>query len=434
MNGEGVISPAPVGYLALVRGNRNFRFLWLGQIISLLGDWFNLIASAALITSLTQSGLAVGGLFAVRMLAPFLISPVAGVMADRFDRRRLLIVTDITRAITVLGFLLVREPEHVWLLYTLTAIQLAISGIFFPTRNSILPDLVEDAELGAANALSSATWSVMLAVGAALGGVVAGGWGIYQAFAIDSLTFGLSALLLLQISPQSGREFAGEGSQIARAIRQYWKGLRYLREHATILVVALSKAAMGLSVSGAFEVIQVTLSKRVFVIGEGGSTGLGILYTAAGIGTGLGPILARRFTGDDVVRLGRVIPLAFLAAALGLLIVAPLNSFGWVLVGGTLRAVGGGINWVMSTQLLLVLLPNEVRGRVFASEFALFTLATAAGAGGVGAVLDTTPLGIGGVLRLQAALAFGLGLLWFTWLSLQRRSKESSPWRGARNA
>lgn len=172
-----VTAAETVGYVALVRGNRAFRQLWFGQIISLLGDWFNLIAAASLVAELTQSGLAVGGLFVVRMLAPFLMSPIAGVVADRYNRKRILVATDVSRAAVVLFFLLVREPGHVWLLYVLTAVQLGISGFFFPTRNAILPDLVSDRELGAANALSSATWSVMLALGAALGGLVSGTWG-----------------------------------------------------------------------------------------------------------------------------------------------------------------------------------------------------------------------------------------------------------------
>ncbi|MEP7357495.1 MAG: MFS transporter, partial [Anaerolineales bacterium] len=160
----------PIGYVTLVRGNANYRNIWFGEIVSLFGDWFNLIASAALISRLTGSGVAVGGLFVVRMLAPFLISPLAGVWADRYNRRKLLLATDLSRAVIVLGFLLVRQPSQVWMLYVLTALQLGISGIFFPARNAILPDITTPAEMGAANALSSATWSVMLSLGAAIGG------------------------------------------------------------------------------------------------------------------------------------------------------------------------------------------------------------------------------------------------------------------------
>ena len=148
--------------------------------------------------------MAVGTLFVVRMLAPFLISPIAGVVADRYNRKNTLIVTDITRALTVVGFLFVRSADQIWLLYTLTAIQLGISGFFFPTRNAILPDLVSQRELGAANALSSATWSVMLALGAATGGLVSGIFGIYTAFTVDALTFSaLSSLYLSNYPRQS---------------------------------------------------------------------------------------------------------------------------------------------------------------------------------------------------------------------------------------
>jgi MFS family permease len=106
--GTAVQTRNPVGYIQLLRKNTNYRNLWFGQIVSLLGDWFNLIASASLIGILTQSGVAVGGLFVVRLLAPFLVSPVAGVVADRYNRKTILIITDITRALTVLGFLFIR--------------------------------------------------------------------------------------------------------------------------------------------------------------------------------------------------------------------------------------------------------------------------------------------------------------------------------------
>lgn len=357
-----------------------------------------------------------GALFVVRMLAPFLISPVAGVLADRYNRRNLLIATDLARALTVLGFFFVRRAEDIWILYALTAVQLAISGIFFPTRNAILPDIVREEELGAANALSSATWSVMLAVGAALGGVVAGAWGIYPAFGIDSLTFLASALLLAQVAQGGEGVLEAKGAELAEAVAQYVDGLRYLWRHADIFFIALSKAAMGLTVSGGFEVMQVALAERVFVIGEGGSTGLGLLYMMAGIGTGLGPIAARAVTGDRIRSLRVALPVGFGLASLGLFIVAPLESFGAVLAGGTLRAVGTGVNWVLSTQLLLLLVPNEVRGRVFASEFALFTLGTAASSGGVGWLLDNTGLGLSGVLRLMALLPLVPLALWGLWL------------------
>lgn len=414
----------PAGYAALVRGNANFRFLWFGQIISLLGDWFNLIASASLVAELTESGLAVGGLFVVRMLAPFLVSPVAGVAADRYSRQRLLILADLGRAVTVLGFLLVREAQHTWLLYTLTAVQLGISGFFFPARSAILPDIVSPGELGAANALSSATWSVMLALGAALGGAVAGGWGIYPAFVIDALTFLFSAAFILQIDYTPALALAASERSLNAGLRQYANGLRYLRWHPDILVIALHKAAFALMASGPLQVLQVALAEQVFVIGEGGGIGLGLMYAVAGVGTGIGPIIARRSTGDRDHPLRVTIALSYAIATLGLAITAPLASFGAVLAGNMLRAVGGGIGWVFSTQLLLQLVPNRVRGRVFSTEFALFTLMNAVGTATGGWALDSTALGISGILWWMTGLTLVPGTLWVLWMTAGKQADQ----------
>lgn len=406
---------APVGYLELVRGNRNYRYLWLGQIVSLLGDWFNLIASAALIGALTQSGLAIGSLFVVRMLAPFLISPIAGVVADRYNRKHILMATDLFRALTVLGFLFVRDASQVWLLYALTAVQLGISGFFFPARNAILPDITSERELGAANALSSATWSTMLALGAALGGIVSGIWGIYPAFIIDAATFVLSAVFIWQIRLEAAPGLDASEKTLGAALKQYVDGLRYLVDHIEILLIALHKGINSLALSSGFQVIQVAIAQQIFVIGDGGGVSLGLMYGVAGIGTGVGPILARRFTKDDNRLMNWYIALGYLIGGAGLLVTAPLFNFGTVLLGTMLRGLGGGIIWVFSTQLLLQKVPNQVRGRVFATEFAFFTLMSAAASATVGRALDTS-LGIGGVIWIMAALSIIPAVLWALWL------------------
>ncbi len=285
----------PVSYSDLVRNNTKFRYLWFGQIVSLLGDWFNLIAAAALIANLTESGAAVGGLFVVRMLSPFLVSPVAGVVADRYSRKRILITADIIRGLTVIGFLFVREPEHVWIIYALSGVQLALSGFFFPARTSILADITEPEELGTANALSGTTWSVMLSFGAALGGLSSGILGIYPSFAIDAATFFVSAWLISRIDYQIPLSALNTDKTIAGAIRQYREGLAYLKNRVNILIIALQKAATGLFVSGMFQVLQVYIATELFEIGTDGGISLGLMYAMMGVGTGVGPIVARRF-------------------------------------------------------------------------------------------------------------------------------------------
>ena len=162
--------------------------------------------------------------------------------------------------------------------------------------------------------------------------------------------------------------------------------------------------------------IQVAIAERVFVIGQGGGTSLGLMYAAVGVGTGIGPIMSRRFTGDRDRLLRIAIAAAYVVSALGLLIISPLASFTLVLVGTLLRGIGAGTSWVFSTQLLLQLVPDRVRGRVFSTEFAFFTLASATGSAVGGWALDATDLGISGLLSGMAVLALIPSALWTLWI------------------
>ncbi len=405
----------PVGYSDLIRGNFDFRYLWAGQIVSLFGDWFNLIGAAALIAQLTESGLAVGGLFVIRMLAQFIGTQVGGVAADRYNRKNLLILTDITRAAVAFGFLLVRSPEQVWLLYALSALLMAISGVFFPTRTAILADIVKRNEIGSANALTSTTWSVMLAVGSALGGFAAGQWGIYQAFAVDGMTFLVSAAFISRIQY---RHAQAEGKADLRAVlKEYADGLRYLQRKIDIFIITLHKAALGLLIAGgAINIVMVQISESLFVMGEGGATSLGIMWAVAGLGTGIGPILSRRITRDRERAIRLILPPMYLLAALGLIVAAQLTSFGIVLVGMFLRTFAVGAIWVFTTQLLYQLVPENYQGRVFAVEIALFTLGSAISGAVGGWILDSSPIDLSGMMYLMAASALIPAVLWSIWI------------------
>lgn len=414
-----------VGYWQVLKQNKAFRYLWAGQIVSLLGDWFNLIASATLIAQLTQSGAAIGGLFVVRMLAPFLMSPFAGVLADRYNRKYIVILTDISRGFIVIGFLLVREPEHVWIVYVLTAIQSALQGFFFPAWNSMLPDITKPEELGAANALSSATWSVMLAFGAALGGIFSGVVGVYPAFVLDGITFFISAAILSQMPYKSLLEKAKDTSIMA-GFRQYAEGLNYLRQHIDIFVITLHKAFNGLLVVGVFQVVQVTIAEQYFPIGEGGSISLGLIYFVIGVGTGVGPIVGRYWANDRNRELRVAIALGYISSIVGMLLASTLTNFPIVLVGAFLRGVGGGAVWVLGTQLLLQILPNEVRGRVFSTEFAMYTLSSAISSGSVGVLIDS-PIGVSGILVFSSVILVVPTVLWVFWIASGRHQTVTLP-------
>src|SRR4026208_808473 len=181
--------PTHVGYIDLLRRNRSFRQLWLGQVVSQMGDWFDTIALYTIILTLTGSGRHVGLLVGARFVPIFFFGPISGVIAGRFSRQRIMIVSDILRAVVVLGFLFVRRADQLWIIYVLTVFQLGLSTFFEPAQTAAIPSIVEDRELVAANAISSVTWSAMLTIGAALGGVVTGWFGTDVAFILDAVTY-----------------------------------------------------------------------------------------------------------------------------------------------------------------------------------------------------------------------------------------------------
>ena len=397
-----------VGYFELLRQNPNFRWLWGGQVVSLLGDWFNLIASAILVAELTGSGLALGVLFTIRMLAPFFMAPIAGICADRYNRKHLLIITDLARAVIVIGFLFVRDAGDIWLLYALTVLLFGVSGFFSPARSAILPDITTAQELGTANTLGAATWSVMLAVGAAIGGLTTGFFGSQTAFIIDGFTFAISAGLLLKIKLPGRASATSETSRRAKL-----SVLRYMFQHPDILFIAMHKAAISLFLSSGIQVILVEIAKNYFVIGVGGALSLGMMYCMNGIGSGIGPILARRWTGDRDKPLRVSISIGYVIASIGIAIMAPVSALGTVLFGGFVRSIGGGITWVFSTQLLLQRAPNEIRGRIFGTEFALFTLMGGASSLITGALMDVLQLSV--ILWGMGILTLIPALLWSLW-------------------
>ncbi len=397
-----------VGYFELLRRNSNFRWLWGGQVVSLLGDWFNIIASAILIRNLTESGFALGLLFTIRMLAPFFVAPLAGICADRFNRKHILILTEIVRGLLLLGFLFVRDENDILLLYILVALLYGVSGFFSPARSAILPDITSSGELGTANALSATTWSVMLAFGAAIGGFTTGIFGVHTAFIIDGLTFFVSAGLLLNI--KLPKQFVSKGLIHERS---KFSALGYMVRHPDIFFISLHKGAIGLLLSAGFMVVQVKIAKDIFIVGIDGAISLGLMYCMGGVGSGIGPIVTRIWTGDRDKPLRRSISLGYMIGAVGLLIAAPLLSLPIFVFGGFVRSVGGGIAWVFSTQLLLQRAPNEIRGRIFGTEFALFTLMSAVATAIVGAMMDL--FGVQVVLWGMAALPLIPAVLWWLW-------------------
>src|SRR5438309_252572 len=237
-----------VGYGELLRGNRPFRLLWLGQVISQMGDWFDTIAVYTIALRLTGSSRSVALIMVARFLPTVVLGPGAGVIADRFSRRSIMIAADIMRAIVVLGFLFVRRADQMWLVYLLTVFQLAFSTFFEPAKTAAIPSIVSDRELVPANAIAAVTWSVMLTLGAAIGGFVTGLFGTNAAFVLDSLTFVASAILIGSVSfphrPPRVKSKATVGKVLG--ITETIEGMRYVNHRPRLLAYLLVKPAWGM--------------------------------------------------------------------------------------------------------------------------------------------------------------------------------------------
>jgi len=408
-----------VGYIDLLRRNRSFRQLWLGQVVSQMGDWFNTIALYTIILQLTGSGRDVGLLLVARFVPSFLFGPISGVVADRFSRRTIMIVSDLLRAVVVLGFLLVRRADQLWIVYVLTVFQLGLSTFFEPAKTAAIPSIVEDRELVAANAISSVTWSAMLTIGAAIGGIITDAFGTNVAFILDAATYLLSAALITSIRVPKRAKRPRQKLSLGRilGITETVDGIRYVKDRPRVLAYLLVKPAWGLG--GGILTLLAVFGERIFPVGKGAAGGIGVLFAARGIGTAIGPIVARRIAGEGERRMQVTIGIAFLIGGVFYIAFGSATGLAFALIVLGLAHCGGSILWVFSTVMLQRSVVDNFRGRVFAAEMALVTLTMAASNYATGELLDrfrisprTVTIGVG-ILFMMPGFAWFLTQRWW---------------------
>ncbi len=417
-------------YIKLLRSNPDFTKLWAAQVISLLGDWFNTIVISALIVVYTEGtnyqGIAVSGYLIARLIPPLLMRPWAGVLADRFDRKRLLIFSDIMRSLAVIGLLFATQGrEYLPLIYVFTVIQFLISSIFEPARNAIMPSVLYRDQLVLGNTLSSITWSAMLAIGAIVGGIVAQVLGIQAALVIDALTFLASAVIVFTlVVPETPRSNIGEEERIVldKSKRTFVDGIRYLASRPATAAAIFVKA--GLSI-GSVDAVLILYGTQIFAIGEQGTTSMAMLWTAFGIGSIIGPLIVNRFSDGSVRMLRRLMIVGFAMVVCGWLFWGLAPSLEFAILAVMLRAMGGSVNWTYSSVIIQKIVPDEYLGRMFSIDFAGFELIQGISAIIVGLLIDA--VGSENVHFIVIGTAFCALLPLFTWVWAVRRldHKES---------
>ena len=358
---------------SLLRRNRNIRLVVLAQIINYLGDWFTIVALSGLVQDLTDSKFLVSVVMVSFTFPSFLMSPIAGPSVDRFDRKKILVVVSFVQAVAALGLLTV-DAGRVWTAFLFQGIIAALASFVGPATSASIPNLVDsEDDLRIANSITGSTWGVMLALGAAIGGVFAAAFGRNAAFLADAASFAIAASLFLMIDrPTQQHDTSSGARQPVRPVQDMKEAVHVARQDRVILALMSSKMTYAI---GAGIVSQLAvLAATEFKAGDGGR---GLLIAARGLGAGLGPIAAARYIGRDLSRLLRVCGFASLVFSVCYLgaAVSPtlLVAFAFVSVAH----FAGGAQWVMSSVGLQMRAPDNVRGRVLAGDFAMVSLVIA---------------------------------------------------------
>jgi MFS family permease len=450
-----------VTYRQLLAGNRDFRRLWSGQVISEIGDWLNNIAVLALTIQLAgagRAGLAMALYAIARHLPLFLFGPVAGVIVDRADRRRVMIAADGVRAFLALGFLLANRFQSLALIYAVGSALFAVSAFFNAAKRASIPNLTRDAdELLTGNSLSASTTAATIAVGSALGGIIATVLGRDLVFVLNALTFLLSADMIRRIRAGTRRpraevstatqlrvdaasishtphrvaastarpRFISFFSILGRMATDFREGLRYVRSDGVLAAIFVVAAVWGLGNGAAralYSIFGAQLGEDVARgwLARPTDFGISVLFVAMGVGGVLGAPLARRFNsaaGDGLgARMGRSLVLD--GCGLALLSLTPNLWVAAVLL--VAREMNFAIWWTAQQTIMMKRTEDAFAGRVFASYETLTTLMMVGSMLASGAAADRA--GVRVVAAVGGIVVILSGLLWF---ALRRRRAAS---------
>ena len=403
-----------IGYWELIRTNSKYRRLWSATVISMLGEWFNTIALFLLIFKYTESEFLLGILFTVRMLCFALLQPISGLLADRYDRKKIMMWSNIFQIFLALGFLAVDGPEDIPWMLGLSGIMMLLHGAYVTAERAALPNLVSKEHLSTANALDAASWSTALCLGAMIGGIVVEYFGTDAAFIIDSFTFLISAIIIAPLTiPQTfDKDF--KGSLFSTAVSNIRKGWTRISRETRLLRIVFAKASWNIAGGGLAGVFLVVAGSDVD--GFGVALGFGLFFFARGIGTGTGPILARKFLTNEEKWPLLVGVLVMISGFFYFFVGFTLGINVWLTVALVMLAhSASGANWVLSTILTQMWVEDEIRGRVFSIDMLIMSLAFSLSSASAGYLLENGYLSLENGFQAFALLMILSGLIFTLW-------------------
>ncbi|WP_405091002.1 MFS transporter [Micromonospora sp. NBC_01392] len=355
--------------LSVLVRNRDFRNLFLAELVVFGADWFVMVPLLVLLPELTGSGIWGALVLAVDTGTTALLLPYAGTVADRFDRRKVMMAANVAAFAGILLLLGVRGAGTAWLALLAIAVVAVAKAFYSPAAQAALPNVVDPVDLAAANAVAGSAWGTMAVVGASLGGILSAAAGPYACFWVAAAGLaGAAALAALIRRPlQTPRDPAAGVPRPSAAIRE---ALGYIARRPRVLALVTVKSAVGLG-NGVLTVFP--LLAGVYGVG---AVGAGLLFAARGAGALVGPILMRRVLSNRAWLLTGL-ALSMSTYGLAYLGASAVSWFPLVLVLVFLAHLGGGSNWVLSNYALQGEVPDRLRGRVFATDMMLATLAIA---------------------------------------------------------
>jgi len=382
----------------VLRTNRDLRLLFVAQNLSFMGDWFTFVALAGLVQDVTGSKFLVSLLLVAFSLPSFLASPIGGPVADRFDRRKVLIIVSILQAVAATGLLFIGD-SRIWIAFVAQGSIAALAAFVRPALEAAIPNLARNPEeLRQANAVFGSSWGVMLAVGAGIGGIFSQAFGREAAFIADIATFLIATGLIALVTCPMQEARTKTNSRRIHPIRDMGEALHLAKSDPAIMSLLMSKMTFAV---GAGVVSQLAVYAADSF--NSGDAGRGLMLGLRGLGSALGPLVAARFVKDDLSRVILVCGISGLGFAGGYLAAAasPILIVAAIFIG--LAHLGGGAQWTLSTYGLQMRCPDEMRGRVLAGDFALITLSLGLSSLAAGVVSEY--IGARGAITIFALLA-----------------------------
>ena len=407
--------PTVRGLLALLRRNPDYRRLFFATLVSMLGDWFAFVAISGFVTEDTGHLSASAAVYAASVLPASLLSPFAGILADRMDRQRLMIAVDLARVLPALGLLAALSTRSAALALVCVALLAGLSAFFDPVAEASVPNVVSAEELPLAQAALGSVWGSMLFVGAALGGLATLAFGREVSILLNAATFLLSAGLLsgirrsFQRAPAPAAPDETHGGVPVDPWRQFGEVWTLARHRPVTLALLTTKVGVGLG-NGLVGLLPAFAAKNF----GAGDEGVGLLLSARGLGALIGPFLGQAWARRDDRRLLLACGISMLTYGLAYLLLPEAPSL-WAAAGCVLLAhLGGGAQWTLSTYGLQVSTPDRLRGRIMGLDFGLATLGVGVSALVASGAAELVGLTLAAWGLASASLLYGTAWLWST--------------------